>query len=229
MGQTATVTAVIVHGAGSTGAAARVLLGAPRSSVCVEDRTGDIERVIAALDDALLAHPNCTALVGVSLGAHAVARWAATTSRAIPRICLVLPAWMGAPGASSTATMGAAQAIAAEGIPTTLRRLREDGAHPDVVDLLALAWGEYSDDELARCLLAASTGRGPTSDELARLVRPVAVVGWSKDAFHPESVARDWSSHLPLPSLAVGARPEIRLLRQALASTGAVRRVVSRS
>jgi len=223
VGQTATVTTVIVHGAGSTGAAARALLGALPATVCVEDRSGEIEHIVDRLHETLLAHPDCTEVVGISLGAHAVARWAATRTRALPRIRLVLPAWLGPPGTASTATLLAAHSIASEGIVATLLRLRSDGAHPDIAALLDRAWIEYADDELARCLHAASTGMGPTAEQLAAIRGPVSVLGWMGDAFHPASVAWDWASHLRWPTIALGARPEIRLLRQALATTRGAR------
>lgn len=223
MGKTAVVTIVLVHGAGSTGAAAATLVG-PRllgeetDAVLLEDRTGDIDQVIAAIDDTVARHPRSTSIVGISLGAHALARWASTTRRPVPPLVCVLPAWIGEASESAQATAAAARAIAAHGIPATLDRLAREGRHSDVVDLLRVSWPDYSDDELAGCLQRAAEGRGPSASELAAITAPVAVVGWMQDAFHPDAVARAWARYLPRAVIALAARPDIRLLQRALAT-----------
>ena len=218
MGKTAVVTIVLVHGAGSTGAAAAELLGLGPDVVLVEDRTGDVERVISQLEAAWARIPDCTALVGVSLGAHAVARWAASTSCPLPQIACVLPAWTGSPTSAAEATARAASDVAREGSATILERLQRESPHSDVVRLLQLAWPAYSDDQLAHSLTCASRGRGPHPEELAAISSPVAVVGWRGDAFHPESVAHEWARHLRRPTLALAARPDVHLLQRALST-----------
>ena len=231
MGEDAPVTIVIAHGAGSTGRAACALLGplAPAGESAdvrlVEDRTGDITHVIDALDAAVASSPGCSAVVGVSLGAHAVARWAARVSRAhperrLPRLVCVLPAWSARPGPAAAATSAAATSVRHEGIRALLARLADSGAYPDVVHLLRIAWADYSDDALDRCLRTASTGLGPSREELASIPGPVSVVGWMGDDFHPAAVSRDWARHLRRPTLAVAARPDIGLLRRALSTLG---------
>ena len=218
MGETSPVTTVVVHGAGSTGAAAGALLGLGTDAVFVEDRSGDVEQVMTALDDTIARQPGCTHLVGISLGAHAVARWASSATTPVPRLVLVLPAWIGAPADTAQATAAAGRNVAAAGITTILTQLAHDGERPDVVQLLQLSWPEYSDDELSRCLARASSGRGPTPAELAAIAAPVSLVGWQGDAFHPESAIHAWARHLRRPAVVMAARPEIRLLRQALAT-----------
>ena len=215
------MTTVLVHGAGSTGGAAAALLGAGADAVLIEDRSGDVDAVIASVEATLANHPGCTSLVGVSLGAHAVARWASTTHRPLPRIVCVLPAWTGPPGPTAGATAIAAQQIAADGAAAVLNRLTAEGRYPDVVQLLRVAWRDYSDDALSAVLTRASTGRGPTPAELASIPVPVAVVGWRGDALHPAAVAHEWARHLRWPTIALAARPEIRLIRQALATRAA--------
>ena len=214
------MTAVIVHGAGSTGSAAAALLGAASDAVLIEDRSGDVDAVIASVEAALVTHPDCTLLVGISLGAHAVARWASTARRALPRLVCVLPAWTDVPGTTASATAVAAQQIATDGATAVLDRLASEGRHPDVVQLLRIAWADYADDALSGCLIRASTGRGPTPAELASIHVPVAVVGWRGDALHPAAVAHEWARHLRWPTIAMAARPEIRLMRQALVTCG---------
>lgn len=231
MGEDAHVTIVIAHGAGSTGRAAEALLGplgpaGDRSDLhLVEDRTGDIANVVEALERAMAAPPVSITVIGISLGAHAVARWAARASSAnpdgrLPRLICVLPAWSGTPGPAAAATSATAAAVRAEGIPSLLARLDEDGTNPDVVRLLGIAWADYSDDSLSRCLMNASAGLGPSRQELASIRAPVSVVGWMGDHFHPAGVSRDWARHLRRPTVAIAARPDIGLLRRALATIG---------
>jgi hypothetical protein len=133
----------------------------------------------------------------------------------------VLPAWTGPPGATASATAIAARQIAADGATAVLDRLTAEGRYPDVVRLLRVAWRDYSNDALSACLARASTGRGPTQAELASIPVPVAVVGWHGDALHPAAVANEWAQHLRWPTIAMAARPEIRLIRQALATRAA--------
>lgn len=212
------MTTVIVHGAGSTGGAAAALLGAGADAVLIEDRSGDIDAVIASIDSTLAGQPDCTSLVGISLGAHAVARWASTAHRPLPRLVCVLPAWTGPPGATASATAIAARQIAADGATAVLDRLTAEGRYPDVVQLLRVAWRDYSDDALSAGLTRASTGRGPTPAELASIPVPVALVGWRGDALHPAAVTNEWAGYLRWPTIAMAARPEVRLIRQALAT-----------
>lgn len=218
MGETAPVTIVLVHGAGSTGAAAAELLGLGSGTVLLEDRSGDVDQVVAALDATMGRHPDCGALVGVSLGAHAVARWASTAAGDVPRITCVLPAWTGEPSEAAGATALAGREVETEGTAAILARLSRESPHSDVVRLLGLAWPHYSDAQLARALARAGRGRGPTREELAAITVPVTVVGWRGDPFHPDCVTRQWASHLRRPTVAVAARPETRLLRQALSA-----------
>lgn len=220
MGKTAHVTAIIVHGAGSTGAAACALVGAGRDTVLVEDRTGDVDAVVARVEAAVAAHAGCSSVIGVSLGAHAVARWASTTSLPLPRLVCALPAWIGEPAAVAAATAASARAVAIEGATAVLARLAASGEHADVVDLLRRAWSDYDDAALERCLLRASEGRGPLPSELGTIRAPVTIVGWLGDALHPASVARDWAALCPRSVIAMAARPEARLLRRALATVG---------
>lgn len=218
MGKTALVTTLLVHGAGSTGAAAAELLGLGSDIVLVEDRSGDVDQVILQLEAAWASNPDCTALIGVSLGAHAVARWAASTSHPLPRIACVLPAWTGSPTSAADATAGAARDVAQEGSAAILGRLQRESPHSDVVRLLQLAWPSYSDDQLAHSLTRASRGRGPYPEELAAISAPVAVISWRGDAFHPDDVAHEWARHLRRPTLALAARPDVHLLQRALST-----------
>jgi hypothetical protein len=217
------VTTVIVHGAGSTGAAAARLVGARADAVLVEDRSGDIERVIDLLRTTLEERDDCTEVVGVSLGAHALARWASTATPPLPRLICVLPAWTGDPGHTADATAASARSVGDVGITALLERLFAENQYSDVVGLLDSAWAAYTDAELTRCLERASTSRAPTAEELGAIRSHVTVVGWSGDVFHPDRVTREWARNLRRSNVAVAARPEIRLVQQALATCGALR------
>ena len=224
--ETAHVTTVIVHGAGSTGAAAASLVGARPEAVLLEDRTGDVQRVAESIEATLASREDCTSLVGVSLGAHAVALWASRTRLPLPHLACVLPAWMGQPAAAAAATAASARAIAVDGATGLLTRLAAQAAHDDVIDLLRLAWSDYDDATLVKCLLRASEGRGPSANDLASIPAPVTVVGWRGDDLHPASLALEWASHLQRPIIVMAARPEIRLLQRALATAPGMRPVL---
>lgn len=218
---------VVAHGAGSTGAAACALLGIARTPdvILVEDRTGDVDAVIAGIEAAVESAAQVTHVVGVSLGAHATARWAATSPLASPtsglsaQIVCALPAWGEVLGSAAEATARAGERIGQDGISATLAALAADPASADVLKLLALAWAEYSDAELAQCLATASRSPGPDAAELSRIVLPATFVGWHHDDMHPAAVARDWAERVAGSRIAMGARPEARLLRRALATT----------
>lgn len=223
MGDTEPVTTLVVHGAGSTGQAAAVLVAAAPEAWLLEDRSGDIEILIARIEEYVTSHRDCTTLVGVSLGAHAVARWASGTALPVPRLVCVLPAWTDAPALTASATAASAREIAERGIPDALRTLFEHGTHDDIVELLRLSWADYESGELAECLLRASASRGPTRDELSAITAHVCVIGWLDDDLHPASVAHEWVRHLRHGTIAMAMRPQINLIRQALRTvTGGV-------
>lgn len=224
---------VLVHGAGSTGDAAAALLGpilAGTEVVRVEDRTGDVDVVAQALAGTVASLRECRHVIGVSLGAHAVAHWASRASAggprgaAIPQLCFVLPAWLGAPDSTAGATAQSADDVARSGIAATLARLRrefpsmDDHEDIDIVGLVDLAWSQYDDSTLAATLRQASTTPGPTVQQLARITSPTSVVGWEGDLLHPASVSRRWSAALPRCRVGLASRPSVRRLRMAAAT-----------
>lgn len=208
---------VIAHGAGSSGRAARRLLGleGTPSVVTVEDRSGDVDRVAGLIDDTVGRIVDCTTVIGVSLGAHALIRWAAAGPRGVDLVC-VLPAWTGDPGSASVPTAIAATQISSRGMDEVLRRSTDHS--PDIAALLALAWADYTPDRLAECLTAASVSPGPTPAHLMAVSDPVSIVGWYGDDFHPVQTAVSWSRLLPQARIAMAARPQTALLRRALGS-----------
>lgn len=217
MRQTSEVTVLLLHGAGSTGATARRLLGleGQEGIIAVEDRTGDIDRVCEALAQATRDFPDCVSMIGVSLGAHALVRWAAETgSRA--RLTLVLPAWTQDARDASWATTHAASQIEEVGIEGVVTAMREESPSSALVDLIARGWADYSDDGLRDCLRTAARGKGPTAQELAAVAGPARVIGWYDDPLHPVKTAIDWSRGIARARIGVAARTDISLLQSAL-------------
>ncbi|MGI9196729.1 MAG: hypothetical protein ACR2KE_04630 [Candidatus Nanopelagicales bacterium] len=195
---------IVVHGAGSAGVAARSLLegwlAQESDVVLLEDRSGDVERVIAALDrhvDSLHRRPLTVA--GVSMGAHAVARWAARRPSAAAALVLALPAWRGAPSVVAAATRASAEQVSALGAPAALDHARASAPADAAfaMSLLALGWDAYEPGTLAPALHAAALGHGPTDADLRRVPTPCVVAGWTGDALHPESEARAWAAGIP--------------------------------
>jgi hypothetical protein len=219
VGQTPGVTIVVLHGAGSTGLAARRLLGLTdqRDVITVEDRTGDVGDIVHRLESAVTSIEHCTEIIGVSLGAHALITWASGRVDCPPLTC-VLPAWTGAPSSGAAATARAAADIARSGIHGVVASLPADPSLSDVAALVRVAWADYSDDELQSCLTTASRGHGPSERQLGSVAGGVRVLGWYGDAFHPPAVAVTWSRLIPHARIAMAARPSIRLLGQARAS-----------
>lgn len=218
------MTTLVLHGAGSTGDAARRLLGLGKREdvIALENRSGDIDDYRAQLDTAVRDTATPSEIIGVSLGAHAVVRWAAgadpVTGWPGIRLTLVLPAWTGSTGNGGWATRLAAEQVFAIGADAALAAMRATDEAPDLVDLIEMAWAVYSEDELRTCLRTAGLGSGPSADELGAVPNPVRIIGWYADAFHPADVAIDWSRCIPHARLGMAARPSVDLLQAALGS-----------
>ncbi|MEZ5117019.1 MAG: hypothetical protein R2737_12210 [Candidatus Nanopelagicales bacterium] len=214
-------TAVLAHGAGST--AEFVRRAFPRTAlvaasvtrvVALDDRTGDVARVTAAVVAAAVrerAAGREVVLGGVSLGAHAAVLAAdrLASSGAPPAgLLLALPAWSGAPDEVAAATAAAADDVAEHGVAGVLRRLRRDPvlAGDWVVAELARAWPGYGDRRLVACLRAAALSAGPADAVLRALPVPAGLVALADDPLHPERVARRWSTVLRTAAVEVVAR-----------------------
>lgn len=205
---------LLVHGAGSCPATARRLL-APlvTDRYVAPDVRGGTEETVAVVD-ALVREHRPSLLAGISLGAHALAVWAARTGATVP-LALVMPAWTGAPDDVAAATSVAADDLAAHGRDGVLARLHDDpAARGDwVVAELARAWPTYTDAELVRALRSAAGSAGPGRDELRRVQAPTAVVALADDPLHPTAVAEEWARLIPgatittVPRSAPGADP----------------------
>ena len=221
IGHTALVTILLAHGAGSSGAAARALLGSTLDGhrvITVEDRSGDVEDVAARIAAASRTTPQVTHVIGISLGAHAVARWAvAQPHRECLSVC-ILPAWTGPPDSTAALTSMAAREIKTLGIPDTLRRIREASPAMDITRVLQMGWDSYTSDSLATAMQAASASRSIDALDLVHLQGPMSVVGWLGDPLHPAATALRWSAAAPRTRLAMAAYPNVKLLQQAVRS-----------
>lgn len=220
MGHTARVRIVLAHGAGSTVAAARALIGLDEQAeiIGVEDRSGDIAAVVEGIDAAVASTAECTHVMGVSLGAHALLRWAHGRART-PNLVCILPAWVGdGPHAARSATAYAADQVRTLGIRGALDAMPQDPSVAEVAELLRLSWSDYTSEHLHDSLVTASQSAGPSREELLDVESPVTIIGWYGDAFHPHGVALEWARHLRRPRVAMAARPSVPLLQRALRS-----------
>ncbi len=199
-GRTPARVAVLAHGCGSSeDFVARALSGPLRESgwsiETVEDRTGRVDAVMGAVAAAVRAS-GAGLVAGVSLGAHAVARWAARDPEVTARLeglLLLLPAWTGPPGPVAALSGDAAGRVERLGVSAALRTM-DDGSW--VSGELARAWPTYG-EALVPALRATADSPGPTLDELARIQVPVGIVAFVDDPFHPVEVAREWATAIP--------------------------------
>jgi hypothetical protein len=214
-------TAVLAHGAGSRPAVARDLL-APAclgtAAVDSVDARDGVERVADRIHEACVSAARAgrpVSLVGgISLGAHAAARWALEQQSLeqvgpVPALLLVMPAWAGEPGPVAAMTAATADEIEREGSAAVLDRLRRDPALAGdwVLRELERSWADGDDAGLVRALRLAASSPAPSLDELARVKADVvAVVALADDPLHPEDVARQWADAIPGALLATVPR-----------------------
>ncbi len=199
--------AVLAHGSGSGAAFVRRVLGPALAGagvrvVTLEDRTGNVETVTRALR-ALVDRHGATLVGGVSLGAHAAARVAASRP-GLGGLLAVLPAWTGPPGAVARLSGLAADELEADvaraGFPAAVRRVAGSGwAGAE----LALGWVGFDPASLAAALRATAASRGPTVGELRAVRCPAGIVAVRADPFHPVEVASAWARAIPAARLTV--------------------------
>jgi pimeloyl-ACP methyl ester carboxylesterase len=197
-------TAVILHGAGSDAAFVRSAFAAPLARagyrlIAPDDRTGDPIIMAERLRALLTRQPDVELVGGVSVGAHAVARWAARDARAagLDGLLFVMPAWTGQDRSTATMTRISADTLERSGVHNELERLRQNKelARDWVMEELSRAWPLQS-DTLADTLLRTSMSRGPYASELARITTSVGLVALDDDPLHPAAVATTWARHI---------------------------------
>jgi pimeloyl-ACP methyl ester carboxylesterase len=148
------------------------------------------------LRNLITRRPDIAIVGGVSVGAHAVAQWAAHDDRSqrLHGLLFVMPAWTGLDRATATMTQAAAATLERTGVQDELARLRQDKhlARDWVMDELSRAWPLQA-DTLADSLLRTAQSRGPYMSELARITPPVGLVALDDDPLHPAGVAMQWT------------------------------------
>jgi pimeloyl-ACP methyl ester carboxylesterase len=171
--------------------------------------------------DALAGEP--LALVGgVSLGAHAAARWAARRPGAAGGLLLVMPAWTGPPDAVAAVSGATADEVDGLGVEAVLARLRDLATHTTeaawVVDELHTAWRRRGRAALVAELHGVAASPGPDLGELRRIAVPCGVVALAGDPLHPASVAADRAARLPAAGLVTVDHPAVAADRATLGS-----------
>jgi pimeloyl-ACP methyl ester carboxylesterase len=155
--------------------------------------------------DALTRREQVALVGGVSLGAHAAARWTAREPGRCEGLLLVMPAWTGEPDAVAAVSGSTADEIdrlGAEALLTRLRGLAPRGsAGAWVVDELDAAWHRRGRVELVAELRGVAASAAPTEQELGRVTAPCGVVALRDDPLHPAAVAHRWAASLPRAAL----------------------------
>ena len=214
---------LVAHGAGSTpDVALRLLAPAlPRSVELVAiDARGHIDRLVSRLSDAAAGHEIVLA-AGISLGAHAVALWAAHGASP-DAILLVMPAWTGIPTDVAALTARSARAVAERGSEAMLVEMALDPTLRDdwVLEEVTRGWSGYADPDLAHALHSAAVSPAPTLKDLALITVATAVVALDDDPLHPTDIARAWASTIRGAALELVPRYEPASDRGALGRAG---------
>ena len=139
----------------------------------------------------------------MSLGAHAAARYCATTGWT-GRLYAVMPAWMGDPEVVAALTRSTAERIDASSIQQVLADIRaQSTAHDWILDELRTAWTAMTDAQLAHALRVAADQPAPDIAELGRITASTRVVALADDPTHPEHVASAWAAAISDATLTV--------------------------
>lgn len=215
-------TALLVPGSASTGdfvrRAFRELLAGVGEAVTVGEGIGDPVVLAGGIGREVDARAGTdravTLVVGVSVGAHAVAGWAAsqTGQSAVHDQLLVcaMPAWTGEPDATATLTASAADLVAAAGVSSEVARLQSEYPGDWVVAELTRAWTALGSAAVAASLRATASSAAPSRTDLHRIRQRTAVIALGDDPFHPAEVAREWVDAIPNAVLVQVGRTEPR-------------------
>ena len=197
---------VLAHGAGSSADfALRVFAALPGRLVAYDLRghgasTPIRDESLLSLDahvadlSAVADAVSARAVAGLSLGGHAVARWAA--GRELDAVVIGMPGWLGPPDAVAAANARQAAELAEVGTEAVLRRIRRH-APGWVAEELESSWRRHDPVALQAALRALARSPAPGVDTLRTVRAPTAVVALTGDPLHPADVARLWARALP--------------------------------
>jgi 3-oxoadipate enol-lactonase len=174
------------------------------STPCPDPVDHHLDAQVADLDAVVAATGPALAVGGISLGGHAALRRRGPEPRVV-----CLPAWWG----PSEAGIGVHAAVAAEvrtvGVAEVIDRLERDTGMPRWLrETLLTDYRRHDPDCLAAALIALDGATGPTSEDVADVDGPLAVVAWRDDPGHPfevaERLSRETSGPTSLTELAIG-------------------------
>jgi hypothetical protein len=165
---------------------------------------------------AVVAATGARVVGGISLGAHAAARFAAGLRSDGPPdldgLLVAAPGWLGAPDLVAAANALQADELAASGLDATLARVHA-GAPPWLAELLQSWWTSHDLASFVTVLRTLAVSDGPGAERLSRIITPCGVAGLHGDPLHPAPVAQAWAAAIPGAVLheltldAVGADP----------------------
>ncbi len=198
------ITWVLLHGAGSTPEFMERTFGPAAQARGVRLVTPDVVGASMAEMVEVIEGigPEGDDLVGgVSLGAHAGARFAYEAQWS-GRVYAVMPAWAGEPEAVASLTAATSDALQHNSVDDVLNQIAAS-ADPDdwIIAELRTAWMALGRQRLRDALRTAAAQGAPTGGDLSRVTGECRVVALAADPTHPLAVARLWAASIPRASL----------------------------
>ncbi|MGE2727933.1 alpha/beta fold hydrolase [Mycolicibacterium vaccae] len=156
-------------------------------------------RLIAGYRDALADAARSGRIVvgGVSIGAAVALEWALSHQAQAVAVLAALPAWSGSPESAPAAHAArySAEALRRDGLAVTTAQMQASSP-PWLAEELTRSWaGQWP--ALPDAMEQAAAYTAPTTERIAALEVPLAVVSATDDAVHPLQVGVEWASVAP--------------------------------